>query len=254
MNKMNQKIGKLLVEVRKQKKLTRKKISELSGFNERTIASYERGERTLSEEYINFIEDYFNIDIKEIIEDRVHLKYYDTFETSVGYALIKNKYKKVFPDNPLLSLIFDSSSFPDSMYLEIINREDRQNINNIILINGLNFQTFIRFYMRDPSTIDKYFNSWLKKVKTVNQTIIIKNDLFNKSLLRLDNSFLGALWFVNVSEKEVILRPVSRNFDNNFDYLIEENENSFEYNKLKNFKIKMTREEFKKLIVIGTSL
>lgn len=55
--------------VRKEHKLTRKGLEEISGFKERTIGSYERGENTPSKEYIEFmclffgyIENYFKND------------------------------------------------------------------------------------------------------------------------------------------------------------------------------------------------
>lgn len=56
---MNKLINEKLIDIRKQHKLSRKGIEHLSGFKERTIASYERGEREPSKEYLEFISLYF---------------------------------------------------------------------------------------------------------------------------------------------------------------------------------------------------
>ena len=62
-------INMKLERVRKEHKLTRKALEEISGFKERTIGAYERGENYPSNEYIEFmclffgyIEDYFKKD------------------------------------------------------------------------------------------------------------------------------------------------------------------------------------------------
>ncbi|CAA6802551.1 MAG: Unknown protein [uncultured Sulfurovum sp.] len=51
----------ILLEIRKNSKLSRKKLSDLSGFKEPTIVSYEKGLRKISDKYIQFISLYFNV-------------------------------------------------------------------------------------------------------------------------------------------------------------------------------------------------
>lgn len=63
-----QRIHEKILEIRKKSKLTRKGLEHISGFKERTIASYERGERSLSHEYLTFIRLYFNIQ-KECMDE-----------------------------------------------------------------------------------------------------------------------------------------------------------------------------------------
>jgi len=58
---MSIKINEKLLEIRKNHKLSRKGLSNLSGFKERTILSYERGENKPSDRYIRFISLYFNV-------------------------------------------------------------------------------------------------------------------------------------------------------------------------------------------------
>lgn len=56
-----QKINEILQNIRKEKALSRKAIENISGFKERTIGSYERGERKPTSEYIRFISLYCGI-------------------------------------------------------------------------------------------------------------------------------------------------------------------------------------------------
>lgn len=58
-----------LEEIRKENKLSRKDIENISGFKVRTVESYERGDRMPSKEYIEFISLYFGYK-KEYIEGK----------------------------------------------------------------------------------------------------------------------------------------------------------------------------------------
>lgn len=53
--------NEILLNIRKSHKLSRRKLEKLSGFKERTIMSYERAERPPSEQYINFMGLYFDV-------------------------------------------------------------------------------------------------------------------------------------------------------------------------------------------------
>lgn len=59
-----------LEEIRKEHKLTRKDIENISGFKARTVESYERGQNKPSVEYIEFISLYFGYK-KEYIEGKL---------------------------------------------------------------------------------------------------------------------------------------------------------------------------------------
>ena len=56
---MKKLINKTIEKIRKDNKLSRRELAELSGFKERTILSYERGENQISSEYLKFICLYF---------------------------------------------------------------------------------------------------------------------------------------------------------------------------------------------------
>jgi len=73
---MIEKTCKILMDIRKENKLSRKALSELSGFNEQTIFSYERRARKPSKEYIKFMSLYFNVNedyINGVSEDKKQL-------------------------------------------------------------------------------------------------------------------------------------------------------------------------------------
>jgi len=83
----------ILMEIRKENKLTRKALSELSGFKEITIASYEKNLRRPSKEYIRFMSLYFHVHEDYInglsINDVLINTYYRVFEM----------YKEIYPQN-----------------------------------------------------------------------------------------------------------------------------------------------------------
>jgi len=66
---MDKKINEILTDIRKESKLSRKGMQELSGFKASTIESYERGTRKPSKEYIEFMSLYFGYK-KEYIEGK----------------------------------------------------------------------------------------------------------------------------------------------------------------------------------------
>jgi len=89
---MSEKTPKILMEIRKENKLTRKELYNISGFKERTILSYEKGDRQASQEYIRFISLYFNVSedyIKGVSDD----SYMDSF---IRYF---EMYKDIYPQN-----------------------------------------------------------------------------------------------------------------------------------------------------------
>lgn len=79
------KLNELITEARKKNKISRKGIEHISGFNERTIGAYERGELTIPDKYLSFIFIYFNIK-KECFEKGII--------TEIEYLNGYEKYKK----------------------------------------------------------------------------------------------------------------------------------------------------------------
>jgi transcriptional regulator with XRE-family HTH domain len=63
---MEKLINEIVTDIRKQHKLSRKGIENLTGFKERTIGSYERGEREVSKEYIEFLSLFFGYTVEYI--------------------------------------------------------------------------------------------------------------------------------------------------------------------------------------------
>ncbi len=56
---MKKLINEIITDIRKEHKLSRKGMENLGGFKERTIIGYERGEREVSDKYIDFLSLYF---------------------------------------------------------------------------------------------------------------------------------------------------------------------------------------------------
>ena len=63
-----------LVQMRKDAKLSRRELAEISGFNEHTILAYERNQNPASNEYLEFCSLYFGYEIKSIENDNLELK------------------------------------------------------------------------------------------------------------------------------------------------------------------------------------
>lgn len=63
-----------LAKMRKDAKLSRRELAEISGFNEHTILAYERNQNPASNEYLEFCSLYFGYEIKSIENDNLELK------------------------------------------------------------------------------------------------------------------------------------------------------------------------------------
>ena len=63
-----------LSQMRKDAKLSRRELAEISGFNEHTILAYERNQNPASNEYLEFCSLYFGYEIKSIENDNLELK------------------------------------------------------------------------------------------------------------------------------------------------------------------------------------
>lgn len=145
-----------LEEIRRENKLSRKDIEEISGFNHLTIGGYERGNRTPSKEYIEFISLYFGYK-KEYIEGKSEDKFldyvirvlymyqkifnYDDKKMSEKLVIEENKYKDFYEFNfekiedfKRLDFIFDFafkcnikliSFFPELLKKDILEESNR---------------------------------------------------------------------------------------------------------------------------------
>lgn len=68
-----------LEKIRKNAKLSRRALSDISGFNERTILSYERAERLPNDRYLEFVSLYFGYTKESILNDKSDLIKLDKF-------------------------------------------------------------------------------------------------------------------------------------------------------------------------------
>ncbi len=82
---MEKLINQKLEDIRKKHKLTRKGLEFISGFKERTIGSYERGEREISKEYIEFICLFFGVE-----KDNFYFQISDVARIILMYKSIYN--------------------------------------------------------------------------------------------------------------------------------------------------------------------
>jgi transcriptional regulator with XRE-family HTH domain len=295
---------KRVEELRNNKGLSKGKFSETFGVKGSNYATFLKS-KTINGELSGALSRAFEVNLNWLItgqgsmygksiipleDENRFMAYYDTFETSVGYTLVKNKYEKVYKDSPIISFIFDESNPIDSMYLMLFQDKKDENLKNMILIKGLEFQNYKRFFIRQLSDVEGYFAHALREKKTANSIIIVKNNLFDDYFPLFNDDYLGLLCSVVVTDVKVVLRALSKNFNYNFNYLLEEveeykilvnkinEEESFsddyqtynneekkeiktefdrlekEYKTLKDFRLEMTREEFSKLTVIGTEL
>lgn len=85
-------INKKLEQIRRERKLTRKDLENISGFKERTIGSYERGENYPSKEYLDFISLYFGYTKDSILDEKSDIAKLDNFtNTILMYKSIYNE-------------------------------------------------------------------------------------------------------------------------------------------------------------------
>jgi transcriptional regulator with XRE-family HTH domain len=61
-------LGKKLVEIREQKKITQEKLQELTGFDTRQIGRIERAETNASISIIKAIADALNVQMSELVD------------------------------------------------------------------------------------------------------------------------------------------------------------------------------------------
>ena len=93
--------NEILLNIRKTHKLSRKGLENLSGFKERTIISYERGERQPSDNYIKFMGLYFNVNldyIKGLIKNNQKM-------TTTKRTLLMYKDIYGYDDNKMIELM-----------------------------------------------------------------------------------------------------------------------------------------------------
>jgi len=87
---MKKLINEIITDLRKRHKLSRKGIENISGFKERTVGSYERGERDVSKEYVEFISLYFGVPEAYIRGESTTIKLDKTLQIILMYQSIYN--------------------------------------------------------------------------------------------------------------------------------------------------------------------
>lgn len=120
------KINEFLISIRKKRSLTRKALENLSGFKERTIGSYERGERTPSDDYLLFMSLYFNIELECFNDNGIYEE-----KSMPIHKLTIERYRYIY-------------QYSDEQILKLIKYEDKalylKNLNcSGLYINLLNF-------------------------------------------------------------------------------------------------------------------
>lgn len=100
---MDKLINEVITDIRKKHKLSRKGLENLSGFKERTIIGYERGERKPPKKYIEFMSLYFNYKTEYVEAISFDDKNIDTvLRTLLIYQSINN-----YDDNKMSELLAD---------------------------------------------------------------------------------------------------------------------------------------------------
>ena len=102
---MENNVYEILLNIRKDNKLSRKKLSDLSGFKEPTIVSYEKGLRRVSDKYITFISLYFNVS-EDFIRGNIEMKLvYDPLKRVL--LMYKDIYN--FNDDGMIEIFHDKN-------------------------------------------------------------------------------------------------------------------------------------------------
>jgi len=172
------------------------------------------------------------------------ISYYETFDTTVEYALVMNEFKKIYNDNPLLSYVFDDREPNDEIILNAF-YDSKSTIFDMALIKGLEYKKIAKFVFRNSADIKHYAERLLQKGKCTSLTVIIQNDIEAKSYnaVYCKQAYLGAIYSLQITKENVVIRFLSKNFDNDFDYILDEIEELKEIGK----GIKEVENDIKKL-------
>lgn len=116
-------INEVLQKIRKEHKLSRGGIENLSGFKERTVASYERGERDVSKEYLRFTSLYFNVSEDYILGKKDYATFYhDLKRVFLMYQDIYN-----YDENKMIE-IFKKNNID---YFELLEQKNYKRFSNV---------------------------------------------------------------------------------------------------------------------------
>ena len=169
-----------LEEIRRENKLSRKDIEEISGFNHLTIGGYERGNRTPSKEYIEFISLYFGYK-KEYIEGKSEDKFLDY---SIKILLM---YQKIFnyDDKKMANLL--NISIQD--YYNIL--KNCETTNELIVKFSSSLKISIPSFLNGRINESKMENSIVEliyeDIQGYKKSIVISFDIFKKYFNANDN-------------------------------------------------------------------
>jgi len=209
-----------------------------------------------------------------------YLRYFNIFSPHANYALIKNDFKKVYNDNPLLEFVFSEYEYPESVYLDLFKNNSTEEINNIALINNQEFNTHQKFFLRDEMPIAEFLKPRVNRSHTYSNILIIKNNLLEKGYPMYDKEYLGALWAVRANQDKVRFTILSKKLNYDFDYLLEldtygldsQVDKSFftdddiqeikdlhqkaqnDYKELPNLSIELTYDKVKDILIVGDAL
>lgn len=164
-----------LEKIRKNAKLSRRALSDISGFNERTILSYERAERLPSDRYLEFVSLYFGYTKESILNDKSDLIKLDKF---VNCLLM---YQSIFnyDDKEMDKLLHKSHNDLDDIF-KIPNKHKKtlqyQNLNDKYKIPSWDI-------LKSYDNFCNFFT--IKKSATLLPCVEIKND----ELVILDENY-----------------------------------------------------------------
>jgi len=154
---MNKLINEVITDIRKKHKLSRKGLESVSGFKERTIGSYERGESRVSEEYIEFMSLYFGY-----TEDYIHDVSSSLLDDGIRTILM---YKSIYNyDNEKMSelLGFDLTDYVDFVKKNNLSRDNIHFILHLAIKLNINFYNLGKKLPHQVQKLKKgIFNNYL---------------------------------------------------------------------------------------------
>lgn len=187
---MQKLINEVIADIRKKHKLSRKGLENLSGFKERTIIAYERGEREVSKEYIEFMSLYFGY-----TEDYVRGK--GIFLLS-DFLQIVNIYQSIYDyDDEKMSKLLNISI---NEYQESFNFTSKAKYDHIYCNNRTN-EVFIILEKLNikPSSMKLFLYNIQKNEIHRDSKILNLDDRYNK--LELNGINITPEYYANIIKK-----------------------------------------------------
>lgn len=196
---MNQeKIGKFILECRKDKKMTQEELAQKLNITNKAISKWENGRCLMDISLLKPLSEILDVSIVELINGEKTTKDYqkesdNAIETTIKYANKKVKIAKIKSLLFILLTIIMIFLFYKSYFLIKYNVEPLKKNEYNEIINGLKNQNEMIIYKKTIND-DEYI--------TLNE-IKIRNDFNNYTFIQSDNNFEGNKFYLYDNENNI---------------------------------------------------